>query len=948
MNNINGPIRIRSAHLIGAGSEPAGRTGKRGPPRGTVLTVRTRFTLRALAVGMILSFGDTALAMPAGGTVTSGSATISSSGGKMVITESTPSVTINWQSFSIGKSEAVQYIQLNGHSVALNRVLGSESSNILGSLSANGRLFLINPNGVVFGSSAQVSVGGLVASTLNITDSDFRAGNYRFSGPGTAAVLNQGSIATNADGGYVALLGANVSNDGIIAARLGTVALAAGNAVTLDVAGDGLLNVTVNQGAVNALVRNGGLIQADGGQVLLTAQAAGNLLQSAVNNTGIVQARSIENRNGVIRLLGGDVVVAGTLDASGSGAGQTGGTVAVTGKTVKLAGATINASGRAGGGRVAVGGNVHGAGPLANARSTAIDGASLINADATITGNGGQIAVWSDGTTTVAGTLSARAGATSGDGGYIETSGKYLTVADGTQVNTSAVHGSAGTWLLDPADFTIGTDILGATLSTNLGLGNVTIHSADGTVVPNGNGDIFVNQAVTWATTTTLTLDAVRDVIMNSTVTPNTGGNYVVIAGRDFTMNNGSTVTPTGGYFTVSAVRDVNLIAGSTVTSTNGNITSTAGQDINLSSDITVTGGNITDNAGRNVNIDVGAHHIADTGGVITFRADNDGTGPGVGGGTVTFTGCINCLTSTVGGGVGSTDIYYNPAAYSALTDYGAGTYVTGTGSGNVYSYAWLFAKGVNKTYDGTDTATLSFKGTPADGGIVTLVAGTATFDTKDVATNKLITIGGYTLGGADALKFSLFNGTGTTTAEVTQAPLAITAGDVAKSYGQTPALTAFTPVGLQNGETIGAVTETSPGAAATASVAGSPYAITATGASGGSFSAANYAITFFDGALTVSGSLTPPVTSGDRVQGEIAAGLTSGPLGKTGAVEQANSPGVEMAEMLFLESVTQMVPELSDTLLIAPGPTRLITAIAKAAPNSETTGDRPRKQDRN
>ena len=135
-----------------------------------------------------------------------------------------------------------------------------------------------------------MNVGGLVASTLNITDGDFMAGKYNFTGAGNGTVLNQGSI--NADGGYVALLGANVGNEGVISARLGTVALAAGNAMTLDVAGDGLLNVTVNQGAVNALVQNGGLIQADGGQVLLTAQAAGTCSQSAVNNTGVIQAQT--------------------------------------------------------------------------------------------------------------------------------------------------------------------------------------------------------------------------------------------------------------------------------------------------------------------------------------------------------------------------------------------------------------------------------------------------------------------------------------------------------------------------------------------------------------------------------------------------------------------------------------------------------------------------------
>ena len=138
----------------------------------------------------------------------------------------------------------------------------------------------------------------------------------------------------------MALLGANVSNEGVISARLGTVALAAGNAITLDVAGDGLLNVTVNQGAVNALVQNGGLIQADGGQVLLTAQAAGNLLQSAVNNTGVIQAQTIENHNGTIKLLGdmqsGTVNVGGTLDASAPNGGN-GGFIETSAAHVKLA-----------------------------------------------------------------------------------------------------------------------------------------------------------------------------------------------------------------------------------------------------------------------------------------------------------------------------------------------------------------------------------------------------------------------------------------------------------------------------------------------------------------------------------------------------------------------------------------------------------------------------------
>jgi large exoprotein involved in heme utilization and adhesion len=137
------------------------------------------------------------------------------------------------------------------------------------------------------------------------------------------------------------LLGANVSNEGTISARLGSVALAAGNAITLDVAGDNLLNVTVDQGAVKALVNNGGLIRADGGNVSLSAQAAGDLLKTVVNNAGIIEARSIDTRSGTIKLLGdmqsGTVNAAGTLDASAPDGGN-GGFVETSAAHVKIAG----------------------------------------------------------------------------------------------------------------------------------------------------------------------------------------------------------------------------------------------------------------------------------------------------------------------------------------------------------------------------------------------------------------------------------------------------------------------------------------------------------------------------------------------------------------------------------------------------------------------------------
>ena len=237
------------------------------------------------------------------------------------------SVVINWQSFNIGADQSVQFIQPGSSSVALNRVLGADPSVILGSLTSNGTVFLLNPNGILFGADSSVSVGGLVATTMNINDADFMSGNYVFTGAGNGSVVNRGDINAR-DGGYVALMGRSVNNDGVISARLGNVLLAGAEAVTLDVAGDGLLNVSVSQGAVNALVQNGGMIRADGGQVLMTAQAAGDLLNTTVNNTGVIQAQTIENRNGTILLLGdmrtGSVNVSGVLDASAPNGGNGG------------------------------------------------------------------------------------------------------------------------------------------------------------------------------------------------------------------------------------------------------------------------------------------------------------------------------------------------------------------------------------------------------------------------------------------------------------------------------------------------------------------------------------------------------------------------------------------------------------------------------------------------
>ncbi len=332
------PLNHASSYCSGTGTPGVKTNLKKNRLRSTALASCARVAMWG-AVGLVsLGMGSNAYALPAGGSVSAGAAGISSTKTTLAVDQSSQNAVINWQSFGIGQGESVTFRQPNSNSVALNRVLGSDPSAIIGSLSANGQIFLVNPNGVLFAKGAQVNVGGLVASTLGITDADVMAGNYKFAGSSTNAILNQGSI--NADGGSVALLGANVTNQGTITARLGSVTLAAGSAMTLDVVGNGLLNVTIDRGAVKALVQNGGLILANGGQVVMTAKAAGQLLKSAVNNTGVVEAQTVGTHNGTIELLGGSqngsVNVAGTLDASAPNGGD-GGSIETSAASVNIA-----------------------------------------------------------------------------------------------------------------------------------------------------------------------------------------------------------------------------------------------------------------------------------------------------------------------------------------------------------------------------------------------------------------------------------------------------------------------------------------------------------------------------------------------------------------------------------------------------------------------------------
>ena len=522
-------------------------------------------TLLALSVCAVLAFSaHVALAAPAGGNVVAGKAQIDQSGNTTTINQSSNRSIINWRSFDIGAAESFIHNMPGPNSAGLHRVVGGGgASQIEGLLKSNGNIFLVNPAGIVIHNGARIETGGFVASTADIRNEDFMKGNYQFNKPGQAgaSIINSGNINVR-DSGFAALVAPHVRNDGVIAARLGKVALASAESFKLDVYGDDLISFTTPEKVVDKLytmegapigVDNRGTIKAEGGTVLMTAKQLDGVVSSVVNNSGLVSAASAEMVGGKIVFRGEgsvDVVNTGTVDASSgtsdggsvrmttdgkvtsSGTiaatgGNKGGSVTLTGKEVALTGkAKIDASGERGGGTVLVGGNAYGKGPEKNAQNTRVEKDVVIAADAVSSGNGGQVVVWSDGTTVFDGTISAKGG-TDGDGGWVETSGKVLKVGDSARVYTSAPAGKFGEWLLDPVDFVIaasGGDITGATLSANLDSNNVIIQSSQGQ--GGTNGDIFVNDAVSWSSNSLLTLSAYRDVNINANInaTGNTAG----------------------------------------------------------------------------------------------------------------------------------------------------------------------------------------------------------------------------------------------------------------------------------------------------------------------------------------------------------------------------------------------------------------------------------------
>ncbi|MCX7154848.1 MAG: filamentous hemagglutinin N-terminal domain-containing protein [Rhodocyclales bacterium] len=369
------------------------------PRRHSRLSTQVRVGVAAVALCFVTS---PVLSNPLNPTVVNGTATFNQAGAVLTVTNSNGAI-INWDKFSITAGETTHFAQPAASSTVLNRVL-NDPSVIFGTLSSNGRVWLVNPAGILVGAGARIDTAGFVASTLNIRNEDFLAGRHLFVNDGNAKdVINQGEIRTPA-GGSVYLIGSNVSNEGIIVTPKGETILAAGATVSLIDSATPGVKVDITGAAGNST--NLGEITAEAGRI--------GIAGVIVRNSGQLNASSVVSE-------GGRVFLKASQDAyvDGNGrivtTGTKGGSVEVLGERVAVMdNASIDASGtgngNAGGGRIMVGGDYQGKNPdIQNANITYFGPKASLKADATGVGDGGTVIVWADDTTRAYGNISARA-----------------------------------------------------------------------------------------------------------------------------------------------------------------------------------------------------------------------------------------------------------------------------------------------------------------------------------------------------------------------------------------------------------------------------------------------------------------------------------------------------------------------------------------------------------
>ena len=623
-----------------------------------------------LAALSLLGFIQQAYAAPVGGAVVGGRATITQGAALTTIQQSSNRAIVNWQSFGIGAGETVRINAPGADSATLNRVVGSLASHIDGSLLGNGRVFLVNQNGVVIGRDGVVNVnGGFVASTQNLSDSAFMsAGALNFSGDTTGRIQVLGTVKSSGGDIIVIAPKTEIGASAQLQAAAGLQLIAASD-VTLS---NGKFTVSPTVGEAGQLSIAGTL---EAAQVQLTA-VNNNLGALAINANGTIRATGVQaNPDGSISLvatgLGGNVTV-NNARFTAKNADLSGGHITLSGHELTLTGSTqIDARGTSGG-TVLIGGDAHGENAVvASATRTVVDENVSLTADSTNSGSGGKVIVWADDSTHFLGSISAKGGAAGGDGGFVEVSGKNTLDFQGL-VDTSALHGNTGTLLLDPTDITISTAANSAmngatpftgtgatsvlntiTLQTALANNNVVVDTSSAFAAPLG-GTIVVANAVTWASTNGLTLLANKDINVNAALTNTGKGGITLKADQAATglgdVNINANLATRGGAISVSganilsaATTTIDSNSGGAAANVPGSIsfTATSGGIILNSTSVSANatsaalGGTITLNAAGAITV----------GSSLSARGSSAPTVAGLDGGTVSVTSTAGAVS---------------------------------------------------------------------------------------------------------------------------------------------------------------------------------------------------------------------------------------------------------------------------------------------------------------
>ncbi len=616
---------------------------------------------------------------------------------------------INYHTFDIAYDETVRFIQPSETARVLNRVNSEDPSTIAGKLLANGQVYIVNSAGIYFTDGSLVDVGSLYAAAGQISDHEFLAGQDNFHDL-SGQVVNDGTIMAET----VALVGRFVANNGDIISQDGLITLAAGDDVYLTRVGSHVMVkvADMSDAAVSSDdgISNTGSINAGNGEVsLVSSDIVG--LAMGISSGGNIKAADITLDSGA----NGLTEVTGNLDASSDMAN--GGSVKVLGDKIALKSASIDVSGKTGGGEVLVGGDFQGSGEVRNASRTYIDSDTSITADAVESGNGGKVICWADEITAFIGDISAKGGAESGDGGFVEVSGKENLMFDG-YVDASAEKGQDGQLLLDPRDIVIGAagnddgEIDDLSILFDDGLVNETFEISEAKLEILAGGANITIQAER-----NLTIQAMSDGVLN----------FATTAGNTVTLE--ADANSNGGDFIMSDTSDTIQTAGGNIVITTGSSQFTAGSfnsnggDINLDADgsisvnqITTNGGDLTVVADENYNAAgdfIASGTISTNGGDVSIDGVNinlvtlNSTG-----GDVILTPAEIAISTALNTGAGNLTIYPRVASHMDIGSDATGLDISDTELGRIT------CSGVFTLGDASNTSTMDIQSITDHAGI--------------------------------------------------------------------------------------------------------------------------------------------------------------------------------------------------------------------------------------